>query len=181
MDRKRLQVYPKSQAIDQVSPGAHHSLIVRRFLQKFSVRASERWKEGLAVVYSKGATVAFHIRVSYSNASVRTLHLGACPHLTCIPRRSRRSLCCSAPRIKLQVVDSRCANHLYRHSCFHDVSATLTTTYNPHRFLLPVFVMYFAMLRLNHLLLSKSTHRSLTARNIRSQVSGRRRERCMLV
>ena len=84
MDHEQLQVYLKSQARDEVSPGAHHSLIVRHFLQTFS-SASERRKEGRTVVYSVGATLALHTRVSYRNASVRTLHLSACPHLTRSP------------------------------------------------------------------------------------------------
>ena len=50
--------------MDQVFPGAHHSLIVRDLLQTFSVRASKRWKEGRTIVYSKGPTVALHTRVS---------------------------------------------------------------------------------------------------------------------
>ena len=159
MDCKRLQVYPKGQAMDQVSSGAYYSLIVRHLLQTFSVRASERWKEGRKVIYSKDATVTLHIRVSYRGASVRTLHLGACPHLTPIPHCSRRSLCCSARTFRELNLKLLTAGALTIFTAIHvsmmylATPATLTTTQNPHSFLLPVFVTYVATLRLDHLLL----------------------------
>ena len=110
----------------------------------------------------KGATAALHIRVSYRNGSVRTLHLGACPHLTRNPHRFRRSLCCLARtflelNFKLLTAGAPTIFTTVHVSMMYLATpATLTTTQNPHCSLLLVFMMYVATLRLDHLLLRLS-------------------------
>ena len=119
--------------------------------------------------------------VSYRNASVRTLHLGACPRLTRIPHHYRRSLCCSAQTSRELNFKLLTASALTIFTTLHvsmmylATPATLITTQNPRFFIRDVCCNIalgpsVALLR--------STHRSLTARNIRNQASERRREGC---
>ena len=162
--------FPLSKFLDPWTPGipeepSNKSSLSRRspfldrpsYLQTFSVRASERWKEKPTVVYSKGATAALHTRVSCRNVSARTLHLGACPHLTCIPHHSRQSLCCSARTLREFNFKLLTAGALTISTAVHvsmmylATPATLTTTHNPHRSSLLVFVIYVATLPLDHL------------------------------
>ena len=133
---------------------------------------------------ARRATVTLHTRVPYRNGSVRTLHLGACPHLT----RTKHSppfssvvvlLSSDFLRIKLHVVDSRCASYLYYRSCFYDVpghTRNIDDYTEPSSFFITGLRDVCCNIALGQsVTLSKSTHRSLTARNIRSQVSERRR------
>ena len=144
------------------------------------IRVMERGVHSCCL-YSKGATVTLDTRVPYRNGSVRTLHLSVCPYLTCSPLFASVVVLFSSDssRIKLQVVDSRCANYLYHSSCFYDIPGHACNT-DDYTEPSSVFITGLHDVCCNTALgpsvtLSKNTRRSLTARNICNQVSERRR------
>ena len=179
MDHKQLQVCLKSQAMDQVSSGTHHSLIIHDLLQRFPARASE---QRCTVVYSRvpllpSTHMSLIVMGQFAHCiSVLALIWHAFPTIL-IGR-------CAAQLGLFKNQTSSCWQqvcYLYHHSCFRDVPGHVQNTDDytePSLF----FVISFHDVCCDIVLgpsvtqaLLKSTHHSLITRNICSWVLKQRR------